>query len=61
MAITDSGGRHQDISSFDNNPKDYSDPNNPPWVLADGDPTGFSFHMDFVRWDLSTRHSYDRS
>ena len=36
-----------DISSFDHITKDYSDPNNPPWVLADGDPTGYSFHMDF--------------
>lgn len=25
-----------DISSFDHISKDYSDPNNPPWVLADG-------------------------
>lgn len=38
-----------DIRKFDNITKDYSDPNNPLWVLADGDPTGFSFHMDFVR------------
>ena len=36
-----------DISSFDHITKDYSDPNNPPWVLSDGDPTGYSFHMDF--------------
>ena len=36
-----------DISSFDHITKDYSDPNNPPWVLADGDPTGYSMHMDF--------------
>ena len=38
-----------DISQFDNITKDYSDPNNPPWVLSDGDPTGYSMHMDFVR------------
>ena len=37
-----------DTSQFDDIVKDYSDPNNPPWVLADGDPTGYSFHMDFV-------------
>ena len=36
-----------DISSFDHITKDYSNPNNPPWVLADGDPTGYSMHMDF--------------
>ena len=34
-------------ASLDHITKDYSDPNNPPWVLADGDPTGFSMHMDF--------------
>ena len=38
-----------DISQFDNIKKDYSDPNNPPWVLSDGAPTGYSMHMDFVR------------
>ena len=35
-------------TQFDDIEKDYSDPNNPPWVLATGDPTGYSFHMDFV-------------
>jgi hypothetical protein len=39
-----------DVSQFDAIQKDYNDPNNPPWVLADGDPTGYSFHMDFVSW-----------
>ena len=38
-----------DTKQFDNINKNYNDPNNPPWVLADGDPTGYSFHMDFVR------------
>jgi len=37
-----------DIKSFDHITKDYSDPNNPPWVLANGDPFGYSFHLDFV-------------
>lgn len=39
---------YYNISQFDSIQKDYSDPNNPPWVLADGDPTGYSMHMDFV-------------
>ena len=38
-----------DVSQFDSIQKDYSDPNNAPWVLSDGDPTGYSMHMDFVR------------
>lgn len=44
-----------DISSFDHITKDYNDPKNPPWVLADGDGTGFSFHMDFINgWKPGT-------
>lgn len=39
---------YYDISKFDNITKDYSDPDNPPWVLADGDPFGYSMHLDFV-------------
>ena len=39
---------HLDTSQFEDIVKDYSDPNNPPWVLADGDPIGYSFYMDFI-------------